>query len=642
MDVSTGVVVCWEVAANRTVTSGRDGDETGENSDGDRVAMLTTLLWIGVGVLASTVVAMGLQARGSLPSWVSVSGPLITFETRNGLGVLDTLARPRYRRVWRAWTDGGVLVSLVLLVATSVLVLFAAYAALTTDAASEVNQPRNALAIPGVNDFLPLSAAPEIVFGLFVGLFVHEFGHGVLGRVEDVGVESAGLIFLTIVPFGAFVGVDEDDEDAAATRSRNRIYAAGIANNLALAFAAFVLLVALVSTSIAAVPGLAVGGVYPATPAADAGLERGDVVTAVDGEPIDGAADLHAALEAEPDRTVELAVEGDRDGTETVRLERSVVVTSTLAGGGSNDEHGTTADLQPGDAITAVNGTAVHTEREFEAALENHTNAALETDGRATTTVVAGVAVAEIDPDGPFAAAGVPTPDDDPDSVVLTHVDGERVVDEDALFAVLADATPGEDVTVEAVVDGERERYDVTLGERDGTAVLGLSPVAGTSGITVTDFGATAHPSEQHLAIMQGQPAGDGLDSSVLDRGVAVFALPFAGMIGGISTANFGGFVGSVANFYTVTGPLSVFGSGVFLAANLLFWAWWLNLLLGAFNCIPCYPLDGAKILRTTVEDVGSRLSIARPDRIGTAAMVVASVVIAGAIALVLASPVLG
>ncbi len=599
--------------------------------------MLTTALWISLGLVIYTAIAMGLRARGSLPPWISVFGPLVTFETRNGLERLDSLARGRSRRLWQAVTTGGVAVSVLLLVCTFALVLFAAYAALTTESASDVNQPRNALAIPGVNDFLPLAAAPEIVVGLFVGLFVHEFGHGLLGRIEDVGVESAGVIFLAIVPFGAFVGLNESDERAASTASRARIYAAGITNNLVVALLAVVFLLALVSTSIAAVSGLAVSGVYPATPADEAGLERGDVITAVDGDPIADGDELREVLDATTQR-VTLAVEGDRDDIETVPLERSVVVTSTLEGDparldGSDDTH----ILEPGDTITAVNDTPVDTEREFADALENETVAILETD-EGTTTIVAGVAVAEIDPDGPLAAAGVT----DADALTITHLDGERVVDAEALLEELADATPGETVSVEIVTDGERETIDVTLGDHDGRAVLGITPVAGTSGVTVTDLGVDPHPSEQHLAILQGQPAADGLGSSTLERALAVFALPFAGLIGGLSTANFGGFVGSVANFYTVTGPLSIFGGGVFLAANVLFWTWWLNLLLGVFNCIPCYPLDGAKLLSTTVEDIGSRLSLDDPDRVATVAMVAASVLTAGAIVLVLVSPVLG
>ncbi|ELZ22568.1 peptidase M50 [Haloterrigena salina JCM 13891] len=615
---------------------------------------LTTLLLLGLIVAGATAVAMALEARGRLPAWVGVWGPVVTLETENGLGALDRLARPRYRRFWRRWTSAGVAVSLSLLVVMTAVVLFAAYVALTREAATQVNQPRNVLAIPGVNDFLPLAATPAILVGLAVAVVVHEFSHGLLARVEGVAVESAGLIFLAFTPFGAFVGIDEDDETAASTADRNRIYAAGIANNLAVALVAFLALFLLVSTSIAAVSGVAVGGVYPETPADRAGLERGDVVTAVDGRPIGDADDLRATLDA-TDGSVELTVAGDRDDAETVTLERSVVVTSTLegTGAGANGVANDSSDagtgstdgepnaLEPGETITAVDGTSVRTECEFRAALENRTVATLETED-GSTTVVAGAAVAAVDADGPLAAAGVPDPDGDLRALVVTRLDGERIVDSDDLLETLAETSPGETVSLEAVVDGERRAYAVTLGDRNGEAVLGITTVPGTSGTTVTDLGVDPYPSAQHLGILRGQPVADGLGSSPVARGFAAFALPFAGLIDGFSTANFGGFVGPVAGFYAVTGPLSVLGGGVFAAANVLFWTWWLNLLVGVFNCIPCYPLDGGKLLRTTVEAAGSRAGLERPDRAATAAMVGASAVVVVAILLVLSSPFLG
>lgn len=590
--------------------------------------MLETLLFIGVGVVLFTVVVSALEYSGQLPSWVTGTGPLLTFETQRGLGRLDGLAR--HRRTWRLWTDGGTVVSGILLVGTFSLVLVAAYAAVTTDAASEVNQPRNALAIPGVNEFLPLSATPEIVTGLFVGLFVHEFGHGLLGRVEDVGVESAGLIFLTVVPFGAFVGLDEDDERAASRRSRARIYAAGVTNNLALAVLTFVLLIVLVSSSIAAVPGLAVGGVAPDTPAADAGLERGDVITAVDGQPIDGDETLEAAL-ADANRTVDLTIAGGREGT--VTLERSVVVTGTLA-----TDDGET-ELEPGETITAVDGHPVHTEAAFREALANDTHVTLETDDGSNATIVSGVAVAAVTPDGALAAAGAPDPAET-DSFVLTHVAGERVVDDESLHDVLEDATPGETVSLEAVVDDEERTYEVTLGDRDGEAIVGFTPVVGTGGLTVTDVGVVSHPTDQHLAVLGGDGTTGVVGSSAVDSVLAVAFLPFAGAIG-LSSANFAGFVGATADFYTVSGPLSVFGSGVFLAANVLFWTWWLNLLLGVFNCIPLYPLDGAKLLDVALETVSSRLPVASPERIATGGTAVVSLVTLVAIVSVFVGPAL-
>jgi serine protease Do len=56
--------------------------------------------------------------------------------------------------------------------------------------------------------------------------------------------------------------------------------------------------------------GLVVTGVTAGSPAADAGLRRGDVITELDGKPIDGPASLQAAVELAPvDRPLTLSIE---------------------------------------------------------------------------------------------------------------------------------------------------------------------------------------------------------------------------------------------------------------------------------------------------------------------------------------------
>ncbi len=88
--------------------------------------------------------------------------------------------------------------------------------------------------------------------------------------------------------------------------------------------------------------------------------------------------------------------------------------------------------------------------------------------------------------------------------------------------------------------------------------------------------------------------------------------MPFASVsIPGLQY-NFAGFAGPYADFYTVNpaGALAFLGGGVFVLANVLFWTAWINLIIGQFNCIPAYPLDGGHILRTSTETVVSRLPI--------------------------------
>ena len=138
--------------------------------------MVDTLTLVLAGVVLYTVLALILKTRGLLPEWLRVSGPITTLHTQKGKVFLDWLAQPK--RFWRAWGNFGVGVALVVMVGTFALVIFAGLQALSNPTPTPLNQPRNVLAIPGVNDFLPLSAAVEIIFGLLVGLVVHEGATG--------------------------------------------------------------------------------------------------------------------------------------------------------------------------------------------------------------------------------------------------------------------------------------------------------------------------------------------------------------------------------------------------------------------------------------------------------------------------------
>jgi membrane-associated protease RseP (regulator of RpoE activity) len=54
-----------------------------------------------------------------------------------------------------------------------------------------------------------------------------------------------------------------------------------------------------------------------------------------------------------------------------------------------------------------------------------------------------------------------------------------------------------------------------------------------------------------------------------------------------------------VTQAFEITGPLSALGeTGFWLIANLLYWIFWLNMMVGIFNALPAIPLDGGYIFR--------------------------------------------
>jgi regulator of sigma E protease len=154
--------------------------------------------------------------------------------------------------------------------------------------------------------------AAVIVLGFLI-LF-HELGHFLVAKRAGVGIVKFSIGFgpklagrrigntdyvISAVPLGGFVkmvGEDPDEEVSAADRhiafnnqslwTRMAVVLAGPGANLLFAFLAFSLVFVVYG---ARVPSDAakVGGVMPKMPAAAAGLQAGDTITAVDGVAVD-------------------------------------------------------------------------------------------------------------------------------------------------------------------------------------------------------------------------------------------------------------------------------------------------------------------------------------------------------------------
>ena len=68
---------------------------------------------------------------------------------------------------------------------------------------------------------------------------------------------------------------------------------------------------------------------------------------------------------------------------------------------------------------------------------------------------------------------------------------------------------------------------------------------------------------------------------------------------GGVSVDADEVFPDAITDNYDVDGPLSVLPEPLFwICANLFFWLFWLNLMVGITNALPATPLDGGFIFR--------------------------------------------
>ncbi|MFA4983452.1 MAG: site-2 protease family protein [Candidatus Micrarchaeia archaeon] len=131
---------------------------------------------------------------------------------------------------------------------------FAVFGALTGNAEHLANtSPGGMPILPGINLDLIQGA-----IGLAIILAVHEGMHGILARLYNLPLKSAGLVLFGFLPFGAFVDIDEKKLFSAPKEKQNAVLVAGTAANFAAALvflAAFILFVS------------AMASIYPVAPA---------------------------------------------------------------------------------------------------------------------------------------------------------------------------------------------------------------------------------------------------------------------------------------------------------------------------------------------------------------------------------------
>ena len=260
-------------------------------------------------ILAYTLIAVYIRDRGLFSDRIMFFGPIMAIKTER-VGFFDWFQK--FRRLLRAYaTLGVVMVVVVSAFMTLALILAVPQLLVHTPEPTGIYDPRNILAIPGVNQAIPITAA--VFIGLLLTIVVHEFGHAILARVEDMRVRSMGLL-IAVIPIGAFVEPDEEDVEVAKGMPKIRMFGAGITNNIVVGLVCFGLMFLLMGMATPLSVPL-VQGVYKDFPAADAGLQGYSVITGINGVPVTSQEEVSAFMDGtRPGETVTLTAE--KDGVE--------------------------------------------------------------------------------------------------------------------------------------------------------------------------------------------------------------------------------------------------------------------------------------------------------------------------------------
>lgn len=245
------------------------------------------LIPVIITIMIYAFICYAIKANNFLPNTFSFMGPCLMIKTTH-TGIFDKLSR--WKRVLLVYGNIGVILTAICGVV--ITLLFVLTASLSLFVETKPISPQNLLLIPGINDYVPSTFA--VWFAIIFAMLIHECGHGILSRVENIKVKSTGILAL-VIPIGAFVEPDEEDVEKASLGTKLRMFAAGITNNLVVGAVCLLILVLLLGLVI---PGTSpyVYGVYAGYPADEAGVLPGTVIYAMDNTTVSSLADISAFL----------------------------------------------------------------------------------------------------------------------------------------------------------------------------------------------------------------------------------------------------------------------------------------------------------------------------------------------------------
>lgn len=208
---------------------------------------MNNMFWMLVEILAIILVWIGIVfviwKKELFKDYITVGGLATVWIRTKRVKFLDRIKQPQ------VLYQNGSTIGLVLIYGLMILgvagVCGATYFSVTNPRVPDaIVAPNNILLIPGVTDFVPLSV--EVILALIMLVTIHEIAHGILARINNIDIVSAGIIWL-VVPVGGFVEPNEEQLQATPPLKRLQVYAAGISANFVTLVIGYVTSVYLIS-----------------------------------------------------------------------------------------------------------------------------------------------------------------------------------------------------------------------------------------------------------------------------------------------------------------------------------------------------------------------------------------------------------
>ena len=258
-------------------------------------------------ITAYAAIAYYIHSRKLWEDHITFYGPILALKT-NRVEFFEKFTA--FRTFFRVYGTAGVIAVIIVSVFITVMLFISVrYTLLVQPEPTGIYKPQNILLLPGINEYVPSTIAVWLAFILTIG--VHEFGHGILCRVENIKVKTMGAL-IAVIPIGFFVEPDEEELDKTKGMAKVRMFGAGITNNLVVGFSCFFLLILFMGL-VTPFSQPVIHGVYKDYPAASAGIPPGSIVTAVNGVPVNSRADVSSILNTtKPGNTLTLTVDKDK------------------------------------------------------------------------------------------------------------------------------------------------------------------------------------------------------------------------------------------------------------------------------------------------------------------------------------------